>query len=104
MPASEAHLDAPRARRRVVYPGFNDHVGGVTFADGVGLSGMAEGVLARLLGIGLPLVDLGPWEDAPAPAPVAVEPPAFVEATTTPPVVPQPIQPAPVGNRSDRRR
>lgn len=109
MPANEAHLDAPAALRRVRYRGgaFTDHLGGVSFVDSVAQSGMAASTLARLVGIGLPIVDLGPWEDAPSPAPVVAvappveEPPPPAEPVAIAPrVIPAPIPPA----RSDRRR
>ena len=80
MPRSEAYLDAPRALRRVRHrEAFSDFLAGVAFRDGAAVSGMPASVLARLVGLGLPLDDLGPWEDsleanvgapsAPAPAP-----------------------------------
>lgn len=79
MPPSEAYLDAPRALRRVRHVGsFTDSLGGVMFVAGVAQSGMPEHVLARLRGIGLPLLDLGPWEAAPpAPEPVTAAHPAL---------------------------
>ena len=63
MPTSEAHLDAPRALRRVRHrEAFNDYLAGVAFVGGAAQAGMPESVLARLVGLGLPLDDLGPWE------------------------------------------
>ncbi len=89
MPASEAHLDAPRALRRVRYRGhFTDCIRGVAFIGGAAQSGMPEAVLSQLLGIGLPLDDLGPWEPAAIAAPPAVEPVA-------PPSAALPSEPAP---------
>lgn len=100
MPASEAHLDAPRALRRVVYRGsFTDHLGGVAFVDGVAQSGMPERVLRGLLGIGLPLVDLGPWE---APSPDAAPPAAIPDAPAVSPAHAAP--PAPSPSRHNSRR
>lgn len=90
MPRSEAFLDAPRAFRRVAYRGsFTDHLGGVAFVGGVAQSGMPESTLARLVSIGLPLDDLGPWIDAPAP--VAAPPaPALPDPPTA--SVPSPVR------------
>lgn len=106
MPRSEAYLDAPRSLRRVAYRGsFTDSLAGVAFVAGVAQSGMPSSVLARLIGVGLPLDDLGPWEDAPP----AVESPDAVlpsePAPVDPPVasVPSPMRPvAPFS--SPRRR
>lgn len=63
MPCSEAYLDAPRSLRRVVHrERFTDSLAGVDFVDGVATSGMPESVVARLVGLGVPLSDCGPWE------------------------------------------
>lgn len=85
MPVNEAYLDAPRALRRVHYRGgaYTDHLAGVSFIDSVPQSGMSAAVLARLVGIGIPLDDLGPWEDTP---------PAIVVA---PDLAALPVEPAP---------
>mgnify|MGYP000550030043 CR=1 FL=1 len=73
MPVSEAWRDAPRSLRRAAYRGhFSDYLGGVLFVAGVAQSGMPEAMLARLRGNGIPLDDVGPWEDTP-PAPVAAD-------------------------------
>lgn len=89
MPPSEAWRDAPVGLRKVRHrDSYTDHLGGVSFLRGEAQAGMSSTVLARLLGIGLPLVDLGPWEPAPVAAPPAVEPVA-------PPSAALPSEPAP---------
>ena len=79
MPKSEAHLDACADNLRVRLHGFSDSVGGVRFVDGEAIDPMPTRVLTRLLGIGLPLVVVGPWaEQIPLPAATSLtpEPPA----------------------------
>jgi hypothetical protein len=81
MPKSEAHLDDCTRPLRVRFPAFSDSAGGVRFVDGEALDPMPTHVLARLLGIGLPLVVVGPWSDP-------VPPPAVLTVTPEPPAEP----------------
>lgn len=119
MPASEAWRDAPVALRKVRHrDSFTDYLGGVPFVRGEAQAGMPGTVLSRLLGIGLPLIDLGPWEPLPVavvappveapPAPDA-PPPAAPQAPAPPdaPAVaaPSAVRPAPSPpSRHDRHR
>lgn len=94
MPRSEAYLDAPINLRRVRHAeAFTDSLTGVPFVAGVAQSGMPPSVLSRLIGLGIPLLDLGPWDAAPSPlAALPAEP-----APTDAPVVsaPSPMRPVP---------
>ncbi len=114
MPASEAWRDAPRALRKVRHrEAFSDVLGGVAFVAGVAQAGMPEPVVARLVGCGVPLLDLGPWEDAPAPAPAEAAPPSDDAPAPSPldaPAVAAPsaarpaLSPSAPPSRHDRRR
>lgn len=81
MPKSEAHLDDCARPLRVRLPGFNDSAGGVRFVNGEALDPMPTRVLARLLGIGIPVEVVGPWSDT-------VPPPAAPAITPEPPAEP----------------
>mgnify|MGYP003649546289 CR=1 FL=1 len=106
MPRSEAHLDAPIGLRRVRHAeAFTDSLAGVPFVSGVAQSGMPPSVLSRLVGLGLPLLDLGLW-DAPAPAPSAVLPPepATPDAPAVSPAHAAPLASSPSRHHNSRTR
>ncbi len=92
MPKSEAHLDDCARPLRVRLPGFNDSAGGVRFVNGEALDPMPPRVLARLLGIGIPVEVVGPWSDP-------VPPPAVLTVTPEPPA--EPVEPAREASPSD---
>lgn len=94
---SEAWRDAPRGLRRVRHRGvFSDVLGGVVFVAGEAQSGMEGVTLARLVGCGIPLDDLGPWEDvAASPAESAEESAAYATAGTDEPGLPPGVADSP---------
>lgn len=95
MPASEAYLDAPINLRCVRHAeAFSDVLAGVVFVAGVAQSGMPPSVLSRLMGLGLPLSDLGPWDAVP------VAPDASAEVLpSAPPPAPSPSPYVPPSRR-----
>jgi hypothetical protein len=95
MPRSEAHLDAPINLRRVRHAeAFTDSLAGVPFVAGAAQSGMPPSVLSRLVGLGLPLLDLGPWDAVP------VTPDASAEVLPSdPPPAPSPSAYVPPSRR-----
>lgn len=102
MPCSEAYLDAPRSLRRVVHrERFNDSLAGVGFVDGVATAGMPESVFARLVGLGVPLSDCGPWEPSAVADALATLPtePAAAAPLAAPLVARDAAPPSPVPSR-----